>query len=168
MALYIPQSILHLRGFCMSGRTLLDPTTYMIACSQFTGILFTTSNREPRPNADLLWRLPLTNEVTFHPTPMPNETHGTTPNYQFWFYQATSKTLKMGWWKKNISRAFSRDPSQSLKCQEIFTTWCGCLSEKISVEGIFYVDLKYEDLMWVWTGHIWIRSGSRDGLLWEK
>ena len=28
MALYIPHSIFHWRGFCMSGRKLLDPTTY--------------------------------------------------------------------------------------------------------------------------------------------
>ena len=40
---------------------------YMAASNQFTEMLSTTSNREPRPSAVTLWLLPLTRGVAFHP-----------------------------------------------------------------------------------------------------
>ena len=51
---------------------------YMAAGNQFTEMLTTTSNKQPRPSATTVWLLPLTRGVTFYSMPRPNRfTHHT-------------------------------------------------------------------------------------------
>ena len=59
---------------CQQGDWLYVKS-YMAAGSQFTEMLSTTRNRQPRPHATTFWLLPLTRGVTFHPVTGQMEIH---------------------------------------------------------------------------------------------
>jgi hypothetical protein len=74
--------------------------SYMAASSQYTEMLSTTRNRQPRPSATTFWLLPLTRRIALHPVTGQMEIYTVqrwTHSNQFWCYQTTSTPRSWGW-----------------------------------------------------------------------